>query len=28
LLLVGQKIAYSCLANPHQVTEVGHQVSR
>ena len=28
LLLVGQEIAYSCLANPHQVTEVGHQVSR
>jgi hypothetical protein len=27
VLLVGQEIAYCCLANPHQVAEVGHQVS-
>ena len=25
LLLVGQETSYSCLANPHHVTEVGHQ---
>ena len=27
VLLVGQEIAYCCLANPHQVADVGHQVS-
>ena len=28
LLFVGQEIAYSRRANPHQVAEVGHRVSR
>ena len=27
LLLVGQEVPYRCLANPHQLAQVGHQVS-